>query len=88
MRAEAKRQEDKIELTWQPVVKEGTVKVLLASDNKFKESGRPDSYKLIGEVPVSQGKFEVDLKKHASSDFYKVVLEGKYNTLNRWVVGK
>jgi hypothetical protein len=29
--------------------------------------------------------FEIDLSKLPSSDFYKIVLEGPLNTVNRWV---
>jgi hypothetical protein len=36
-------------------------------------------------VPVSQGKASIDVTKLPSS-FYKIVLEGKHNTLNRWIV--
>ncbi|WP_158826884.1 alkaline phosphatase family protein [Mucilaginibacter lacusdianchii] len=78
----------KINLTWMPVDNEGKVKVWLASTNDYKQTGRPDHYKLIGEVPVKDGKFNIDLSREATSNFYKVVLEGKYNTVNRWIISK
>jgi hypothetical protein len=79
---------DKIHITWVPVSKEGKVKVLLANTNIFKETGLPDAYKVIAEVPLKDAKFDIDLNEETTSDFYKVVLEGKYNTVNRWIISK
>lgn len=87
-RPSATRTAGKINLAWLPVRKEGTVKVWLAATNNYRQTGEPDSYQLVGVVPVKNGKFTIDLKPQGSSDYYKVVLEGKYNTVNRWIVAK
>jgi predicted AlkP superfamily pyrophosphatase or phosphodiesterase len=75
-------------LKWVPADDQGKVKVWVASENKFKGSGIADTYKLLGEVPVKDGSFTLDLSKFPSSDIYKIVLEAKYNTVNRWIVNK
>jgi predicted AlkP superfamily pyrophosphatase or phosphodiesterase len=84
----AVKADDKINLTWMPADKDGKVKVWLTGANNFKQTGQPDAYKLVGEVPVKSGKFTIDLSKETLSNIYKVVLEGKYNTVNRWIVSK
>ncbi|MBG6234783.1 putative AlkP superfamily pyrophosphatase or phosphodiesterase [Pedobacter sp. CAN_A7] len=75
-------------LKWVPADDQGKLKVWVASDNKFKESGLADTYKLLGEVPIKDGRFTLDLSKLPSSAIYKIVLEAKYNTVNRWIVNK
>lgn len=84
----AQKEAGKINLTWTPLDAEGKVKIWLTTTNTIKTLGQPDTYTLIDEVPVKDGKFSMDLKKLPVSDFYKIVLEGKYNTLNRWVTNK
>lgn len=75
-------------LNWVPAEGKDKVKIWISGDNKFKKSGIADTYKLLGEVPVQNGNFTIDFSKLPSSNFYKVVLEGKYNTVNRWIVNK
>ncbi len=84
----AVKTDDKIKLSWTPVNNEGKVKVLLSTSNNYKQTGVHDKYKLIGEVPVKDGKFDIDLSREVSSNFYKIALEGKYNTVNRWIIKK
>ncbi|MCF0063812.1 alkaline phosphatase family protein [Dyadobacter chenwenxiniae] len=79
-----KKGADKIDITWKSVNKEGKVKIWLTTTNHFKEGGR-DIYHLIDEVPVTNEKLEMDISKYRSG-FFKIVLEGKYNTVNRWIV--
>lgn len=79
---------DKIKLTWLPSASREKVKVWLATTNIYKQTGKADAYRFVGKVPVNQGKFDIDLSRDAASDFYKVVVEGRYNTVNRWVVSK
>jgi predicted AlkP superfamily pyrophosphatase or phosphodiesterase len=74
----------KIDVTWKSPVKEGKVKIWLATTNHFKEGGR-DIYHLADEVPVANEKSQIDVSKYGSG-FFKVVLEGKYNSVNRWIV--
>lgn len=75
-------------LGWQPVQPrpEGAVKVWLATTNHFEE-GQPDKYQLLTEVPAAAGNVRVDVSGRPSG-FYKLVLEGKYNTVSRWLISK
>ncbi|WP_207424380.1 alkaline phosphatase family protein [Desertivirga brevis] len=80
--------DNRIKLSWKPANNEGKIKVLLSTSNDYKQTGKSDKYKLIGEVPVKDGEFEIDLKGQPPSEFYKIALEGKYNTVNRWIFSK
>jgi hypothetical protein len=59
------------------------VKVWLSRTNQF-ANGQPDEYELMAEVPVEEEGYRLDISDQPS-DFYKIVLEGPHNTLNRWV---
>ncbi|MDF9795622.1 hypothetical protein OKW21_000885 [Catalinimonas alkaloidigena] len=80
----AKLENEQIELGWEAMEKKGNVKVWLSTTNHFKE-GREDEYTLIGEVPLSKEKYSFDAGNKPSS-FYKIVLEGPHNFVNKWVV--
>ena len=77
---------NKLDLTWQPYDTTGTVKIWLTTTNHIKEGGK-DNYELVAEVPICQKYYDIDLT-NKKSDFYKVVLEGKYNCSNAWQVNK
>jgi hypothetical protein len=79
-----KKETDKIKVSWKSLSKEGTVKVWLTTTNKFEE-GERDIYHLVTELPVDSQKAEIDISKYPSG-FFKIVLEAKYNNLNRWIV--
>ena len=81
---DVKKEQGIINLNWTAVEKEGQVKVWLAVTNKFKTGGS-DNYMLMKQLPVSEGKASIDISK-LPKGFYKVVLEGKYNAVNRWIV--
>ena len=85
---ELTQQDGKAHLRWQAGNTKGKVKIWLTTTNNFKETGKLDDYKLIAELPVKEGKFTIDLNQLPVSDIYKIVLEGKYNTVNRWIVKK
>lgn len=76
----------KVNITWKAVEKEGKVKIWLTTTNQFEKGGR-DLYYLMDEVDVTNEKAEIDISKYRSG-FFKVVLEGKYNSVNRWIVEK
>ncbi|GAB3921115.1 alkaline phosphatase family protein [Mucilaginibacter myungsuensis] len=76
--------QDKIDVSWIPLAGEENVKVWLATTNNVKTGGK-DEYQLMAEVPVQQGHVLIDVIKYPSA-FYKVVLEGQYNTLNKWII--
>lgn len=85
-RPEAVLDNGSVKVKWKVQDKKGMAKIWLATTNKFK-SGMKDQYHLVKQVPVANGKTIVDVKKYPS-DFYKVVIEMPYNTLNRWVLVK
>ncbi|PQA55080.1 alkaline phosphatase family protein [Siphonobacter curvatus] len=78
------KENKQIKLTWQAVDKTGEVKIWLALTNDFEKGGH-DRYLLMEQVPVTAEKATLDVSK-LPEGFYKVVLEGTYNTVNRWVV--
>ncbi|MEO3408303.1 alkaline phosphatase family protein [Mucilaginibacter sp. CAU 1740] len=73
-----------LDISWKAMDDKGNVKIWVAADNAYKE-GKPDEYKLLATVPVTNGHVLVDVK-NMPSKFYKVVIEGMNNTVNRWVV--
>lgn len=80
----ATKADGKINLNWTAKNKEGDVKIWVAVTNHF-ETGGNDRYMLMTQVPVEQGKVSIDISK-LPKGFYKIVVEGKYNTVNRWIV--
>lgn len=81
--AKAELQNNTIEISWKTWNKTGTAKIYISTTNYFKE-GEKDEYKLVKQVAVANGKVIID-GKNMASDFYKIVIEFPYNTLNRWV---
>ncbi|HEV7332445.1 MAG TPA: alkaline phosphatase family protein [Flavisolibacter sp.] len=75
--------EKQIDLSWQAYATRGTVKLWLATANN-KKAGGEDSYQLVGEVPAADQHFLLDVKDRPS-DFYKIIVEGEHNAVNRWI---
>ena len=75
-----------LEITWDVINKHGKLKIWIATENEF-NSGGDDDYKLVSNVKVKEGGTTIDVSQ-LPSNFYKVVLEGKYNTVNTWVINK
>jgi hypothetical protein len=73
-----------IDVSWKALSKGEKVKIWVSTNNNFKE-GKPDTYKLITEVPIEQEHALISVKEIPSA-FYKVVIDGKNNTVNAWVV--
>jgi predicted AlkP superfamily pyrophosphatase or phosphodiesterase len=76
--------QDQIDNTWDALQANGTVKVWISTTNNFKEGGK-DNYQLMGTYPLNQKHALINVKNLPSS-FYKILLTGKYNTVNTWVV--
>lgn len=74
--------QNKLDVTWKAMDTKGNVKIWVTPTNLFKE-GTKDDYKLLAEVPVGQEHVVLNVKD-MPSEFYKVVLEGAENTVNRW----
>ncbi|HWK05323.1 MAG TPA: alkaline phosphatase family protein [Puia sp.] len=77
---------NKLNIHWKSFDKDGTVKIWLTTTNNFKTGGK-DMYKLLAELPAGQQSATLGIGSTPSA-FYKVVLEGPYNTVNRWIVVK
>jgi len=75
-----------LDVSWKALENTGKVKIWVTPTNNFK-AGQPDEYQLLAEVPISDKHALINVEKYPSK-FYKVVLEGKSNVLNRWVVIK
>jgi predicted AlkP superfamily pyrophosphatase or phosphodiesterase len=84
--AKASIKNNSLEVKWNVINKEGRTKIWMATTNNFKTGGH-DDYKLVAEVPVSDGKAIVDIKQTPSA-FYKIVIQMPYNFLNRWLIIK
>ncbi|MEM8965648.1 MAG: hypothetical protein AAGE93_04460 [Bacteroidota bacterium] len=75
------RGKDQLVVSWKAIEKEGKVKIWLSSTNQFKDHGKSDAYKLIGETSLSDEQFTIDLTEPQSA-FHKVVIEEPHNTVN------
>ncbi|WPP51991.1 alkaline phosphatase family protein [Catalinimonas niigatensis] len=79
----AKLENDQLQLSWEAIEKKGKVKVWISTTNYFKEGGK-DEYALVDEVPLKKEKHSFDVSGQPSS-FYKIVLEGPHNFVNKWM---
>ena len=74
--------QQKLDIRWQSLDTSGTVKIWLSTKNEFK-TGAQDQYILLKEVPILNNRAIIDISQYPA-DFYKIALEGKYNTINKW----
>ena len=75
---------DNLTITWETLDNTGNVTVWLSTTNLFKD-GMVDDYKLLGTVPVKNQRAIVNIREYPSR-FYKILLEGQYNMVNKWIV--
>jgi hypothetical protein len=77
--------QNQLDITWVPLGRENEeVKIWGVSTNYIKE-GSKDDYKLLGTFPLKTGHAVIPVSE-GNSEFYKVVIEGKHNTVNRWFI--
>jgi predicted AlkP superfamily pyrophosphatase or phosphodiesterase len=74
---------DILNISWTVLHDTGNVAIWLSTSNFFKK-GVTDNYKLIEVVSIDKKMVVIDVKEYPSK-FYKIVLEGQYNTVNKWV---
>jgi len=74
-------------LKWKSFAPAEKLKVYITYTNNVKV-GKPDSYKLIGTPLAGTQKFSYTTAALLKQPFYKVVIEGKNNTVNVWHVVK
>jgi predicted AlkP superfamily pyrophosphatase or phosphodiesterase len=74
---------DSLYISWKAWDKKGRVRVNISPTNNFKTGGT-DNYTMSFTAPVEQQYLNVDVKNNPSA-LYKIVLQAKDNTINRWV---
>ncbi len=74
--------QNKADITWQVLDTTGTIKIWISPINQFKTTGT-ETYTLLAELPVTQQHCTINISKYPSN-FYKIAMEGKYNTVNKW----
>ncbi|QNE42334.1 alkaline phosphatase family protein (plasmid) [Hymenobacter sp. NBH84] len=78
---------DSLRITWKALgPKTEKVKVWLTATNDFQTGGQ-DRYTLLGTVPLARQSLSVSRKQYPA-EFYKIVLEGEHNTVNRWLTNE
>ena len=77
---------NKLELTWEAFESSENLEIWVATTNNFAKGGE-DKYIRLGKVKSGEGKTTIDVSK-LPSDFYKIVLQGKYNAINTWAIRK
>ncbi|MBO3272309.1 alkaline phosphatase family protein [Hymenobacter defluvii] len=78
---------DSLRITWKALgPKTEKVKVWLTATNDFQTGGQ-DHYTLLGTVPLARQSLSVSRKQYPA-EFYKIVLEGEHNTVNRWLTNE
>jgi hypothetical protein len=73
-------------LEWKTNRKKGKVKIWGATTNNFKTGGK-DEYVLLKTVDIDKQRAAIDLNSQPAR-LYKIVLESKDNSVNRWLAGK
>ena len=71
-------------LNWRNYNRDKELKIYLSTENGFK-NGNYDHFKLVKTVKGSRNSTKIDLRKFPSR-FYKIVIVGKHNSTNTWVV--
>ncbi|MBC8770483.1 alkaline phosphatase family protein [Arenibacter sp. BSSL-BM3] len=77
---------NKIELTWDAYEKRGNLNIWISSTNNFNQGGQ-DEYRLLKKVKIKSQRAFLDLSGYPSN-FNKIILEGKNNAINSWVIKK
>jgi predicted AlkP superfamily pyrophosphatase or phosphodiesterase len=75
--------DDSLTITWKALDHTGNIAVWLSTTNLFR-NGLTDNYKLIGNVPIENQMVIFNISEY-SSKLYKIVLEGQYNMVNKWI---
>ena len=76
-------EKDLLHLGWKVLDGKGKAIVWITSTNQFGTGGK-DTYKIVVEVAVKDGRATIDTSKYPSG-FYKVVVEFPNNILNYWI---
>lgn len=79
------RLNNEVHVSWK-AHKEGWVNLYMSSTNNIRDGGQ-DEYRFIRKVKLKKGKTTFNLPADLHSSTFKIVLEGKDNTVNSWLVG-
>jgi hypothetical protein len=82
--AKSTLEDNKVQISWEAFEKKGNLKIWVSLSNNFSKGGK-DEYVLLKKVKTKSQKVDIDLSDYPSG-FYKIILEGKHNTLNTWVI--
>ena len=74
--------QQKLDVNWKNLDTAGTAKIWMSIKNDYATTGK-EAYTLLAEVPIIQNRVVLDIRKFPSN-FYKIAIEGKYNTVNKW----
>ena len=74
---------DQLTIQWTMIDKGGQVRIWLSTTD-FYRTGLTDDYKHIGTIPVENQTITLNIREYPSN-FYKILLEGQYNMVNRWI---
>ncbi|MFT6794931.1 MAG: putative AlkP superfamily pyrophosphatase or phosphodiesterase [Maribacter sp.] len=84
--AEAVFMDDVLNVTWEAYDQRGKINIWMSPCNEFQKGG-VDEYKHMSEVKIQNKKVSINIS-HLPSNFYKIVLEGEYNSITRWLEKK
>ena len=84
--AKAALADEVLKLTWDAYDQTGKLNIWVTPTNDFQKGG-VDEYQHIAEVELLNEKASINIS-HLPSDFYKIVLEGEYNSVTRWLEKK
>lgn len=73
-------------LVWGPVDSSGKVNIFWSPTNYFSKGGF-DEYMLLGEIEAGAGSYDLPLWI-SKKKFFKVLIEGEFNSLNVWKLSK
>lgn len=76
-------QGDQLLITWTALSRKGKVKIYVANSNNVKTGGT-DQYRLLKKQKLKKEQAGIPLAE-LPDGFYKIVLEGKNNQVNRWL---
>lgn len=82
----AKIQGKNLYLNWKTYNQDKRLKIYLSTENGFK-NGIYDHYILVKKVKGNSHSTKIDVSKYPS-DYYKIVIEGKHNTSNTWLLSE
>ncbi len=76
--------EGNLKLSWKAYHPEETLNIWMSTTNNFKK-GEKDQYKLVQKIKSGEENMLIPIKNQVNN-FYKIVIQGKYNTVNTWVI--